>query len=474
MTVAVTANPASIAPSGATSASGATDGDGGAFSDLMSGMDPRRAATGTDTGQRRRASSVEVGSTEPANGEDDPGDRPSFGATATRKKETSSRHGDVPREVDREASDPSVARPAPGRDAEARADVSVHGALLDALSVSERKGTGEKNSEGEKGADRGNPDATSAVGPMAGAVIALRVLLGEHRIAASEPGRVGRAEPAVARHAGGSARGGTIGADDAAAPGSIEGGPDPFAGLPVDAVPDLSSGRIGTGALPVEGMRHADVEVLDRATWLPPAITPDNLRQITDAVLTAAKEPAGTSGSSTSPVAAALSTDLQSGLKSHDVVKSLTIRLQPDELGTLTANLRLSGETMTLHITASRSETAQMLMADKDDLVSVLKEAGLTAGHVVVTIADPLSTAAGGSASGTGSQGQFGGQPSGQPAGQSFAGGQGGSSGGNRQPDDRSAHQRSGQGGADPAPGPETRSSESVDRRSLRRGDLYL
>ncbi|MFX8747387.1 flagellar hook-length control protein FliK, partial [Acinetobacter baumannii] len=83
-------------------------------------------------------------------------------------------------------------------------------------------------------------------------------------------------------------------------------------------------------------------------------------------VLIAAREGGGQYPSGTAPLATTLSSDLQNGLQSHTIVKSLTIQLQPNDLGTLRADMRLSGDTMTLHIAASRAETAQMLAADKD------------------------------------------------------------------------------------------------------------
>jgi chemotaxis protein MotD len=473
MTVVVTANPAALASAGAPPASAAPEGDAEAFSSLVSGMDPRRVAARGEGEERRPASTGEPDAAGSAKREDE-GVRPAFGAPATRKpanalRPKTLRHDTVARDPDPSA---SGATPVPD---EARAEPSVPEALLRALSTSEQKTSAEREAEGETAADGRKPEAPS--GPVAGAAITLRLLLGEHRIAASEAGRADRSA-AAARPAAGPVRGATTGADDTSVATATDAGPDPFAGLIPDAVPEDLPDRIGIAAPSLAGARHAAIEVLDQATWLPPAITQDNLRQITDAVLTAAKDPAGAPDRSASPVAAALSSDLQSGLKSHDVVKTLTIRLQPDDLGTLTAHLRLSGETMTLHITASRAETARMLMADKDELASVLKEAGLNGGRVVVTVADPLLAGTGNAGSGTGPQGQFGGQQSGQsagqPAGQSFAGGQGGASGGNHRPDDRAPYDRGAAGGNDPIPGPDSRSPDTADRRAVRRGELYL
>jgi chemotaxis protein MotD len=57
-------------------------------------------------------------------------------------------------------------------------------------------------------------------------------------------------------------------------------------------------------------------------------------------------------------------------------VRTLDIRLDPPDLGSVTVKLRLSGEHLTLRISADSAATAQSLEQDRDTLASMLRGNG--------------------------------------------------------------------------------------------------
>jgi len=63
--------------------------------------------------------------------------------------------------------------------------------------------------------------------------------------------------------------------------------------------------------------------------------------------------------------------------RSYGATKTLNIRLQPVDLGTVTARLRLVPEGMQVDLVADKRETAQRLAADRDLLGKALQTAGL-------------------------------------------------------------------------------------------------
>ncbi|PRD42664.1 hypothetical protein C5748_14650 [Phyllobacterium phragmitis] len=71
--------------------------------------------------------------------------------------------------------------------------------------------------------------------------------------------------------------------------------------------------------------------------------------------------------------------------RSYGVAKVLNIRLEPIELGTVTARLRLVPNGMQVELVADRRETAERLSADRDLLGKALQSAGLS-DHAVVAI----------------------------------------------------------------------------------------
>ena len=81
----------------------------------------------------------------------------------------------------------------------------------------------------------------------------------------------------------------------------------------------------------------------------------------------------------------------------------LRIQLRPEELGTVTVELRLANGQLETHLRASRPETAAILHKDAAILTDLLKQAHYRA-EVIVGQTRPAE--AGGSAGGSPSQGQ--------------------------------------------------------------------
>lgn len=420
MTAVAAANSTLPASGGVpSSASGADDGSG--FSDVLQGLDARSSGGSAGTATKAAAAVDTDAPSAPAAGDTAPA------ATAKvavlRQDVASLSDGSQKAAASLPGSDKTTA------DASADTKTSPEAALLRSLTTSPRK-DGKKPAT-EVRVDQAKPDAAVPSNLVGATAITLQMLLAARQVAAADVG----ATPKVST--GGGQTDGTTAADTTAAALQTD-GPDLFAGLGLEAIGDKVTGKAGATEAKLDGLPRVDVSVLHQATWLPPAVTLDNLHQITNAVLIAAREGGGQHPSAGAPLATTLSSDLQNGLQSHTIVKSLTIQLQPNDLGTLRADMRLSGDTMTLHIAASRAETAQMLAADKDKLAGILKEAGLSATHVVVTIADTLLPGGAGNPSSAGQQNHHGGQTSDQ----TFAGGQNGFSGENRQANDQSPADR--------------------------------
>lgn len=78
--------------------------------------------------------------------------------------------------------------------------------------------------------------------------------------------------------------------------------------------------------------------------------------------------------------------------RSNGAVKTLSIRLQPEDLGTVTARLRLVPEGMQVELIADRRETAERLATDRDMLGKALQSAGLSDNAVVaITVSERAS-----------------------------------------------------------------------------------
>ncbi|MGV6874654.1 flagellar hook-length control protein FliK [Pseudochelatococcus sp. B33] len=116
-------------------------------------------------------------------------------------------------------------------------------------------------------------------------------------------------------------------------------------------------------------------------------------------------------------------------------VRILHLQLQPEELGLVTARLRIVGGVLELRLTADRQQSVEVLQQDREGLIEALRRAGYKAEVASIEFARPqaLHQAPAQTAAGNGS-GQ---SPSQEFSGQEFSGHDGGSAAGDpdRSPD---------------------------------------
>lgn len=75
--------------------------------------------------------------------------------------------------------------------------------------------------------------------------------------------------------------------------------------------------------------------------------------------------------------------------RSFGTVKTLQIRLDPVELGAVTARIRVAGDSVEVHLVADKSHAAEMLAADRSMIEKALKVAGVGDDtKISVTVAD--------------------------------------------------------------------------------------
>ena len=114
----------------------------------------------------------------------------------------------------------------------------------------------------------------------------------------------------------------------------------------------------------------ANVTVLRTETHLPPVTPTTPLHQVLAAITTdALAAPA-------EPAAAGAPDPTTTAGPGRQLVRTLDIRLEPPDLGSVTVKLRLSGEHLTLRISADSAATAQSLEQDRDTLASMLRSNG--------------------------------------------------------------------------------------------------
>ncbi len=104
------------------------------------------------------------------------------------------------------------------------------------------------------------------------------------------------------------------------------------------------------------------------------------------------------------------------------VVHTLKIQMTPVELGSVTANLRLKGDELTVHLTVENHAALRQLNDDQSDILKALRAQGLTVDHIHVSMAPAAERAAGDGSQGTGQWPQ-GGQQAQQGGGQGAGGG---------------------------------------------------
>ena len=83
--------------------------------------------------------------------------------------------------------------------------------------------------------------------------------------------------------------------------------------------------------------------------------------------------------------------DLQSSLSrpaQSDAVKTLTIQLRPDHLGTVTANLRLKGDVIHVELASAKSEVVHMIRQDRDVITEMLRSTGLMVNDDAVQVVE--------------------------------------------------------------------------------------
>lgn len=101
-------------------------------------------------------------------------------------------------------------------------------------------------------------------------------------------------------------------------------------------------------------------------------------------------------------------------------LKTLTIQLKPEHLGTLDVSMRLSEGRLTVELAASRADTAVLLAEDRGALRQLLERAGFSVDDAAITVIakdiQPNATrAADGSASSGNGDNSGSGASSGQP-----------------------------------------------------------
>jgi chemotaxis protein MotD len=118
---------------------------------------------------------------------------------------------------------------------------------------------------------------------------------------------------------------------------------------------------------------NSNVTVLRTETHLPPVTPTTPLHQIVNAITTD-----GTTAAKGDTAAAGATEATLSPGSDRQLVRTLDIRLEPPDLGSVTVKLRLSGQHLALRISADRVSTAQSLEQDRDTLLSLLRGNGYT------------------------------------------------------------------------------------------------
>lgn len=168
------------------------------------------------------------------------------------------------------------------------------------------------------------------------------------------------------------------------------------------------------------------------------------LVRVADQIITQARELTTAAGS-----AAPASGAAQPSQQLHDggPVRILRLQLQPEELGLVTARLRIVGGVLELRITADRPQSVEVLQQDREGLIETLQRAGYKAEIASIEFArspTPAPAQPSSHASGNGGgQQAFSQGFEGRDGGSAFSGSdrspQGGNAGNGRQQDEHSA-----------------------------------
>lgn len=144
----------------------------------------------------------------------------------------------------------------------------------------------------------------------------------------------------------------------------------------LDAAAGATGAVLTDGAATEQGVDlvlNSNVTVLRTETHLPPVTPTSPLHQIVNAITTDGLAAAQGDTSATG----APETTLSPG-PDRQLVRTLDIRLEPPDLGSVTVKLRLSGQHLALRISADTVSTAQSLEQDRDTLLSLLRGNGYT------------------------------------------------------------------------------------------------
>ena len=182
-----------------------------------------------------------------------------------------------------------------------------------------------------------------------------------------------------------------------------------------------------------EILLNTSVIVLRTETHLPPVTPTTPLHQIISAIA----GPDGL-GAQAEPAAAGAADATTSPLPERQLVRTLDIRLEPPDLGSVTVKLRLSGQHLALQISADTVTTAQSLDQDRDTLASLLRHNGYTTEisavrHEASTAAAPVMPGTDASGSNQSNANQAGSQGSGNGSADGEARPQGGQPGAQQQ-----------------------------------------
>jgi chemotaxis protein MotD len=189
----------------------------------------------------------------------------------------------------------------------------------------------------------------------------------------------------------------------------------------LDAAAGATEAVLSDGAATPRGIDlvvKTNVTVLRTETHLPPVTPTTPLHQVMAAIATDGL------GAVAEPAAPGAPDPAMAPGPERQLVRTLDIRLEPPDLGSVTVKLRLSGEHLTLRISADSAATARSLEQDRDTLASMLRSNGYSP-EISAVRHEPAAAASILTASGTDSA------PSGQ-SGAHQAGSQGAGDGGAR------------------------------------------
>jgi chemotaxis protein MotD len=158
-----------------------------------------------------------------------------------------------------------------------------------------------------------------------------------------------------------------------AAAGATADGLSGDVGRLLDAAAGATEAVLSDGAPTQRGIDlvlNANVTVLRTETHLPPVTPTTPLHQVLAAITTEGL------GAVADPAAPGAPDPTTASGPERQLVRTLDIRLEPPDLGSVTVKLRLSGEHLTLRISADSAATAQSLEQDRDTLAAMLRSNG--------------------------------------------------------------------------------------------------